>query len=122
MLLLDLLGSPGLRSRLGRLDIDKDMAHGSGLRTPATTRNAILVGIHAGDLETVASFLVPVVPVQFADLVLAVEQIHPALAASTAASADFSDAVRRDRDLVDVLFREGEGLVRGGMEVSSRPC
>lgn len=95
------------------------MAHGTSHGTPSTAGNPILVGVHARHLEAVASFLVTVVPVQLADLVVAVEQVHPALAAASATSADLADAVRGDRDLVNVLLRQGERLVRGGMEVSS---
>lgn len=98
------------------------MPHRSSPRAPPTTLNPILLLINLRNLKAINRPLVTVIPVQLADLVLAVKQVHPALTAAAAAGADLTDAIGGDGEAVDVVFGEGFGFVGGGVEVSSAHC
>ena len=86
------------------LNINKNMAQGPPFGTPPTTLHPILVRILLHHLKHIDEPLAAIIPVQLTDLVLVVEEVHPAFAAASAARADFADAVCRDGEFVDVSF------------------
>lgn len=89
---------------INSLNVNEDMSQRPPFGTPPTTLHPILLRILLQHLKHVDEPLAAIIPVQLADLVLLMEEIYPALAAATAARADFADAVRRDGEFVDVGF------------------
>ena len=91
------------------------MAKGTRLRAPSAVLYLIFL-VALRDLELVVQDLVAIVPMQLADLGLAVVQVQPSLAASATPSADLADALRGNDELVNVVFGESLALVIGSVE------
>lgn len=71
---------------------------------------------HLDDVDRIA---LAIIPVQFADLFLVVEEVQPALAAAATTSTDLTDAVRGDGDFIDLVFGEGLSAVVGVVEFTT---
>jgi hypothetical protein len=86
-------------------DVHKDMSQGTCLWTPSPMLDSIL-GIIIQHLDKVVKFSSTILPVQLADLGIAVEQVQTALAATTATSTDLSNAIGLDSHVVDLILVE----------------
>lgn len=91
------------------------MAKGTRLRAPSAVFYLVFL-IALRDLELVVQDLLAIVPVQLADLGLAVVQVQPSLASSATTSADLADALGGNGELVNVVLGEGLALVIGSVE------
>lgn len=81
------------------------MAKGSLLRTPSIILNSILV-ITIQSLNQIDMFPTTILPMEFTDFSIIMEEIETAFAAATTAGVDFAYSTGRDGDFVNFLFRE----------------
>lgn len=94
------------------------MSQGTCLWTPSPMLDSIL-GIIIQHLDEVVEFSSTILPVQFADLGIAMEQVQTALAATTATSTDLANAIGLDGHVVDLVFVERLTTVSRAVEFTA---
>lgn len=107
------------RLLLGSRNINENMSQRASLWAPTATFDLVVL-VAVDDLKLVARPLGPIVPVKLANLLLAIEQVHPSFAPSPSAGADLADALGGDDQLVDIVLGQGFLLILRTMELTSK--
>lgn len=94
------------------------MSQGTCLWTPSPMLDSIL-GIVIQHLDEVVVFSSTILPVELADLGIAMEQVQTALAATAATSTDFANAIGLDGHVVDLIFVERLTTVSRAVEFTA---
>ena len=99
-------------------NVHEDMSQRTCLWTPSPMVDSIL-GIIIQHLDQIVELSTAILPVELADLGIAMEQVQTALAATTATSTNLTDAIGLDGHVVDLIF--GERLTTVGRAVEFAP-
>jgi hypothetical protein len=78
-----------------------------------------ILGIIIQHLDEVVVFSSTILPVQLADLGIAMEQVQTALATTTATSTDLANAIRLDGHVVDLIFVKRLATVSWAVEFTA---
>jgi hypothetical protein len=78
-----------------------------------------ILGIIIQHLDQIVELSTAILPVELADLGIAMEQVQTTLAAATAASTDLANALGLDGHVVDLIFGERLTTVGRAVEFAS---
>lgn len=99
--------------------VNVNMAQRSvGLWAPSPMLDPVFVTF-VQHLDQVLASPITIVPMQFANLVVAMEQVQTTFTASTSVGTDFANAVGRDHDLVDHVFMDRFSTIVGVLEFAA---
>ena len=89
-----------------------------GLWAPSPMLDPVFV-IFVQHFDHVLASPFTIVPMEFANLVVAMEQVQTTFTASTSVGTDFADTDGRDHDLVDHVFMDRFSTIVGVLEFAA---